>query len=488
MAYPDEHIATVAPKSADRFEDLSPRQQDEFAEGIDVVYGVRESGNTEVQSIRFDRRHFTESGARDWLKEYGYDGVDFEPAARSNPDREMPQRTLDALNSHAFIAHGPDERRNPGRYATASPATAFEEDLGQIAEEVYVRGSDDAMEDLQAGDVASAKEGDLRKQATERVEDFGHEPQDVDLLTAYEQGYQTVVQSRANPHAEGSFEEEYPGVFGDPDGDSVPTVDDAAPNDPHVDEQVEEVSLANEVRKIHDATRDYDQAREDVARGLRAMAADGLVKSRTKTPYSIVNKLRRKRLDTLTDLAGTMLIVPDKETLREVALDIEAGALGQVAEKENHYDNPGQYRAIHFILEREGVPVEVQLKTARQAALASAGHTSYKKGTQDADAFDRLARLADRADEGSEEAAEEIDPVLKNTQKLEARLDEELDAGDVEGSEEEGSSSVLEQIPGMGPRANPTTRYLTGTALAAGGVGVLAAARKSFEQYLSNQS
>jgi len=220
---------------------------------------------------------------------------------------------------------------------------------------------------------------------------------------------------------------DYPGVFGDPDSDSLPFADDPHPLAPGDTESVEEVMLSEELDKLLQIRDEYDAVTQEARRRLEGIAPErARVKSRTKTPFSIINKLRRKRLEGpkgLTDISGTMLVVPDYDALEDVREKVEGGALGEVLEVEDHYELPGPYRAVHYIAEVMDRPVEVQLKTARQATLAGAAHTPYKRGTIDEREMERIGRLAHAADEGNEQAAEEVDRLLMDDEALQTRLD-----------------------------------------------------------------
>merc|ERR1712173_360991 len=118
----------------------------------------------------------------------------------------------------------------------------------------------------------------------------------------------------------------------------------------------------------------------EVMADLRRMAGPkAKVKGRGKPPLSVINKLRRKRLrrpfkeaaagevytQGLTDMAGCMAVLPAYRDVDALLKRVLAGDLGTVREHEDFYRTPNNgYRAHHFIIEREGTPVEVQVKTA----------------------------------------------------------------------------------------------------------------------------
>jgi 2'-5' RNA ligase len=69
MPYPTEHASRQA--NPDKYEKIR-RQNDKLGEGIHVIWGVKENGNTEVQAIRFDKDKFSPAEAKKWLKEHDY--------------------------------------------------------------------------------------------------------------------------------------------------------------------------------------------------------------------------------------------------------------------------------------------------------------------------------------------------------------------------------------------------------------------------------
>lgn len=229
---------------------------------------------------------------------------------------------------------------------------------------------------------------------------------------------------RENPPDVMGREEQYPGIFSDYDGDDIPTADDPDPMEPGNTESIEEVQLSDELRKIFDVQREYDQARQDVKGVLEDMP--GQVESRTKTPYSIINKLRRKRIGGekgITDIAGTRLIVDTHEDLEMAVEKIENGAVGKVLEKDDHYKSEGNpYSAVHFIVSVDGKPVEIQVVTDRIHEIADAAHTPYKEGHLNADRQRELTNMAERADKGDEQAAKKIDKILQDEEELKRQL------------------------------------------------------------------
>jgi hypothetical protein len=69
MPIPSEHASRQ--NSPDKYERVR-RQNDKFGDGIHVIWGVLENGDTEVQSIHFDKNKFSPADAKQWLKEHDY--------------------------------------------------------------------------------------------------------------------------------------------------------------------------------------------------------------------------------------------------------------------------------------------------------------------------------------------------------------------------------------------------------------------------------
>jgi len=206
----------------------------------------------------------------------------------------------------------------------------------------------------------------------------------------------------------------------------VPNVDDPTPLKKKKEKtQIEEVRLSDEVGKLIDLRKELEQVKNKLITKVRHVSK-GTVKARSKTPYSVINKLIRKRLlgnKGLTDLVGAMLVVKDERAIKAALKEIKAGKAGKVVEHEDFYKNPlDGYRAHHFIVEVDGLPVELQLKTERMKKISAASHTPYKKGKLDSKEMLKLTSLAMKADAGQRPAALVIDQILKDEKKLINRL------------------------------------------------------------------
>jgi len=250
---------------------------------------------------------------------------------------------------------------------------------------------------------------------------------------------------------------EYPSLFGDNDGDGIPNVDDVAPMNPNINEQVEEVRLSDEMKTIIEHRNDFDEVREEMVDTLEDIVdvcgAKGKcgIMSRTKTPYSIINKLRRRSLTDvanldklekkakqklanndlsgidlykgLTDVVGTMVVTPDKESSDKIKNEILSGRVGKVLEFEDMYeDSKAGYRAYHFLVgvEKDGstYPIEIQVKTQRIKELSDLAHTLYKEGKINPKAFEKLMDLANQGDKGSVKAQNEFSKLMSDKSKV----------------------------------------------------------------------
>lgn len=86
MPYPSEHAARI--NSPDKYKKIR-RENDKFGLGIDVIWGIKDDGKTEVQAIRFDASKFTAAEARKWLKDHDYKPIEFEAATEKSEEMNM---------------------------------------------------------------------------------------------------------------------------------------------------------------------------------------------------------------------------------------------------------------------------------------------------------------------------------------------------------------------------------------------------------------
>jgi ppGpp synthetase/RelA/SpoT-type nucleotidyltranferase len=226
-------------------------------------------------------------------------------------------------------------------------------------------------------------------------------------------------------------EKRYPAIFGDFDKDGVSNIDDPNPTKRGDKETIEQVELKDVFKKILSVKTGLDSRMKSAVKKLVEFSPKGSkIYARTKTPYSILNKLVAKRLIDpvnpsrgLTDLIGTTIVVKDKKGLDEVRDKLLDGALGQVIDYEDFYTKPkAGYMAYHFIIVIDDVPTEVQLKTERQKKLNLASHEPYKKEKLNAKRLLELSTMANEADMGDDVVAKKIDMILKDQDSLEKEL------------------------------------------------------------------
>lgn len=213
----------------------------------------------------------------------------------------------------------------------------------------------------------------------------------------------------------------FEGVLGDYDNDGVPNADDIAPLNKRIKGRADDQSFAETLTEVVDLKNNLDKVMYEFVDKLKTIAPqNGKVLARTKTPYSILKKLVEKRLmdkkKGLTDLVGTTIVTADKRQLDAVNKKVGSGMLGEVLDYEDMYSQPkGGYRAYHYIVEFNGTPVELQLKTARQKALNELSHAPYKAGKLNAPLLKKWTDIANQADQGDKDAADQIKRFLAQT-------------------------------------------------------------------------
>lgn len=265
----------------------------------------------------------------------------------------------------------------------------------------------------------------------------------------------------------------YQGVFGDYDGDGILNVDDPNPTIKGDRETVEEVKLTDEIAALIVYREDMDDLRKEFVKLLEAKAqGEDSVYSRTKTPFSIVNKLRRKRLVAvvengklkqgptgLTDIIGTMIVFSDQEELATFVVLVNKGTFGKVLEFDDYYKQPqAGYKAYHWNVIYKGTPVEIQAKTKRMYHIADENHTMYKTGEGRPEYLLALTDLMETADNGNKWAADIIDPIIADKAKLRHYLTKEK----IKASRPGGTHSPIGKQVRTAPRK--VARKATGTA------------------------
>jgi ppGpp synthetase/RelA/SpoT-type nucleotidyltranferase len=212
----------------------------------------------------------------------------------------------------------------------------------------------------------------------------------------------------------------YKGIYGDNDHDGLLNADDPRPNEEGDTESIEQVQLADVFSKLLSTKKDLDKTMYEQVDKLKEISPKGSkIYARTKTPYSILNKLINKRMldkkdpsKGLTDMVGTTIVAKDFTDINEIKDKIKGGALGKIVDFDDYYSHPKDgYMAYHFIVVDKDtqIPFEVQLKTKRMKMINQASHNAYKYENLDGAKLLKYTRLAQKADEGNVRAQKSFD-------------------------------------------------------------------------------
>lgn len=222
----------------------------------------------------------------------------------------------------------------------------------------------------------------------------------------------------------------YKSVYGDFDEDGVTNMNDLNPYTyERSPKEVEQLDFTKVFSKLLDTKEELNATMDDVVIDLKKIAPKGsTIYARTKTPYSIINKLIKKRLLDkknpkvgLSDLVGTTIVVNDYKELLKVKRLVSKGALGEIIDFDDYYKNPKDgYRAFHYIIldKNYGVPVEVQLKTKSMKEVNMLSHDAYKNETLNKERLLEVTDLVTKADKGDLKAKLEVEKLLKDPIKL----------------------------------------------------------------------
>jgi len=99
--YPNEHAARLRdPSQYDRFR----RANDRGGAGVDFIFGIKD-GTAELQAIRLKLSRFTAAEAREWLRDNGYEPLEFEPATNEKAmDAEIQRAEPDQLKVGDYVS------------------------------------------------------------------------------------------------------------------------------------------------------------------------------------------------------------------------------------------------------------------------------------------------------------------------------------------------------------------------------------------------
>ena len=103
--YPNEHAARLLdPAQFDRFR----RKNNDFAQGIDSIYGIKGNDPLKLQALRFDAARFTPAEAKKWLSDHDFTPISFEPAT----GKAMQDRLdIKAINKEVLRREAPQGLR-----------------------------------------------------------------------------------------------------------------------------------------------------------------------------------------------------------------------------------------------------------------------------------------------------------------------------------------------------------------------------------------
>jgi (p)ppGpp synthase/HD superfamily hydrolase len=123
------------------------------------------------------------------------------------------------------------------------------------------------------------------------------------------------------------------------------------------------------------------------------------------------------------DLIGTTISFKNFRDLESYKRKVENGKLGRVIEFDDYYVNPNDgYRAYHFIIDFNGSPIELQLKTDRMKEINILSHDAYKHKVLNKPYMLYLTTLANNADNGDEKAGEEFLELMSRKDLVKKKL------------------------------------------------------------------
>jgi ppGpp synthetase/RelA/SpoT-type nucleotidyltranferase len=220
----------------------------------------------------------------------------------------------------------------------------------------------------------------------------------------------------------------YKGVLDDFDLDGLPNADDPNPLKSGDGASVEQTKLSTAVNNVIRVKDKMDVELDEFIGKLQKTAPnDSKIYGRTKTPYSILNKLVSTRLldqkRGLQDLVGTTVAFNNFDDLVKFKKRVEKGMFGKVVEFKDYYENPNDgYRAYHFIVEQNGTPIELQLKTDRMKQVNVLSHDAYKNKDLDVDYLLYLTTIANEADKGNAASKAEFERVMSDRVAVKKKL------------------------------------------------------------------
>lgn len=216
----------------------------------------------------------------------------------------------------------------------------------------------------------------------------------------------------------------YPSIFGDYDNDGIVDVDDPNPFNRSRPDIIplEQVSLSEQIRELINLRTTLNEVKDDILSELEVLGGTKVF-GRTKTPFAIISKLRRKNLSgigQITDLIAATVLAPDFNELETIKMGISNGRVGTVISNKNFYNNPlDGYRAIHYVISKKDKKgkahlYELRLKTERMNKITELSEPLFKKKVLDVNYMKKIGDLAYKADKGDNKAIKEFDKIMSD--------------------------------------------------------------------------
>ena len=178
-------------------------------------------------------------------------------------------------------------------------------------------------------------------------------------------------------------------LFGDFDKDGVKNVDDFKPFDRMKSKWPKKLSYYNKSRfggfetKLSEVLRDVEAHANKHSSSMKDLVKDYKpgTKGRIKTVPSILNKLFKKNILDVHDIAGVTLVVDKKTDVMAKVAEVKKREKINKDRTKNFYEDPKDdvYYAYHMEV-LNPLPVELQIKTKKMEELHVKQHKDYKKG------------------------------------------------------------------------------------------------------------
>lgn len=149
----------------------------------------------------------------------------------------------------------------------------------------------------------------------------------------------------------------------------------AGPREAGITEYLDALAVMNEWRACHSYA--LNAAQMGLRSRIATVGVSASVSQRLKRRWSISQKLKREpnmQLNTIHDIAGCRAVVPDLDALQKLNAQWFRTGRHRVERVYDYVAEPRStgYRGIHLRVRYDGLPVEVQLRTAAQHAWAVA--------------------------------------------------------------------------------------------------------------------